>query len=320
MREELKRYNTIGDTRGILHFANTVLKGNEIKKDSARQICSFVNDIRINFNGAVSFFEYLGFITISASQSLNPTEEGKKLYALIGTDSFERMLCEGCIQKITSDDVIDIDAVKFDIVKGKYYVLKHGFPISAAVFRNVLIQFHVLSERSDGTLELCEQYESLFAELKKSTRKKMSIEALKKQLEKQEIQGEVAELYVINFEMNRLGNLTTLSDKIKRISAIDVSAGYDIVSFGDASSVEYDRFIEVKSYIGNPHFYWSKNEIDVATLYDDKYYLYLVDAEKVDRSDYTPLIIRNPAKHVIQSDGWIMQPTSYLVLPTGADF
>lgn len=320
MQEELKRYNTIGDARGILHFANTVLKSDEIKKDSARQICSFVNDMRINFNGAVSFFEYLGFITLATSHSLSPTEEGKNLYTLIGTDSFVKMLCEGCIQKITSDDVIDIEAVKFDIVKGKYYILKHGFPMTAAVFRNVLIQFHALSERSDGSLELSEQYESLFAELKKNTSRKMSIEALKKQLEKQELQGEIAELYVLDFEINRLGSLAALKERIKRISVIDVSAGYDIVSFEDISSGEYDRFIEVKSYIGKPHFYWSKNEIDVAKLYDDKYYLYLVDAEKIDRPDYSPLIIRNPAKHVIQSDGWLMQPTSYLVLPAGVDF
>lgn len=320
MQEDLKLYNTIGDSRGILHFANTVLKGDEIKNDSARQICSFVNNMIIKFNSAVSFFEYLGFITLTTSQSLSPTEEGKNLYTLIGTDSFEKMLCERCIQKIISDDVIDIDAVKFDIANGKYYILKHGFPMAAALFRNVLIQFRALSERSDGSLELCTQYEPLFAELKKKTSKRMSIEALKKQLEKQELQGELAELYVLDFEINRLGGLTTLRDRIKRISVIDVSAGYDIVSFENVFSESYDRFIEIKSYIGKPHFYWSKNEIDVATLYDEKYYLFLIDVEKIHQVSYTPLIIRNPAKHIIQSDSWLMQPTSFLVLPTGVHF
>lgn len=320
MLEELKRYNTIGDAKGILYFAKTILKSDKIKNDSAHQICSFVNDMRINFNGAVSFFEYLGFITITSNQYLNPTKEGKKLYTLISTDSFEKILCERCIKKITSDNVIDMDTVKFDINNGKYYILKHGFPITAALFRNLLIQFNALSERSDGSLELCEQYEPLFANLKKEASKKVSIEALKKQLEKQELQGEIAELFVLNFEKNRLGNLATFSERIKRISVIDVSAGYDIVSFEGITSIDYDRFIEVKSYIGNPHFYWSKNEIDVATLYDDKYYLYLVDAEKIEHPNYEPLIIRNPAKYVIQSDSWLMQPTSYLVLPVGVDF
>ncbi len=213
-----------------------------------------------------------------------------------------------------------MNTVKFDIPKGKYYIQKHGFPITAAIFRNVLIQFHALLERTDGSLELCEQYEPLFAKLKKKASKKMSIEALKKQLEKQELQGELAELFVLNFEKNRFGNVTSINNRIKRISVIDVSAGYDIVSFEDMASSKYNRFIEVKSYIGKPHFYWSKNEIDIAMLYDDKYYLYLVDVEKIEHPNYSPLIIRNPAKHVLQSSDWLMQPTSYLVLSAGMDF
>jgi hypothetical protein len=83
MQEELRRINTIGDLQGILHFASTVLKGDEIKRESARQMCSFVNDMRINFNGAVAFFEYLGFISVSEN-SLTPTDEGKKMRSLLG--------------------------------------------------------------------------------------------------------------------------------------------------------------------------------------------------------------------------------------------
>lgn len=319
MQEELRRSNTIGDSKGILYFASTVLKNGEIKRDSARQICSFINDVRINFNSAVAFFEYLGFINASANL-LTPTEDGNKLYSLLDDGGFEEALCEACLNKVTTDEIIDITALRFDVVKGKYYIQRHGFPIAAAIFRNVLIQLNALSELRDGSgsLELNERYESIFAKVQKKAQRRLSLDALKKQLEQQEIQGTAAEEYVVEYEKARLLN-KVLSKKVKRISDIDVFAGYDVVSFETDTSIEYDRFIEVKSFVGQPHFYWSKNEIEVATVYGDKYYLYLINAEKVTEYEYVPIIIRNPVKTVIESDGWLMQPTSYLVLPAGAD-
>lgn len=270
MQEELRRSNTIGDSKGILYFASTVLKNGEIKRDSARQICSFINDVRINFNSAVAFFEYLGFINASANL-LTPTEDGKKLYSLLGDGGFEEALCETCLNKVTTDEIIDITALRFDVVKGKYYIQRHGFPIAAAVFRNVLIQLNALSELRDGSgsLELSERYEGIFAKVQKKAQRRLSLDALKKQLEQQEIQGEAAEKYVVEYEKARLLS-TVLAKKVKRISDIDVSAGYDVVSFETDTSIEYDRFIEVKSFVGQPHFYWSKNEIEVATIYGDK--------------------------------------------------
>lgn len=318
MQEELRRSNTIGDSKGILYFASTVLKNGEIKRDSARQICSFINDVRINFNSAVAFFEYLGFINTSANL-LIPTEDGKKLYSLLGDRGFEKTLCEACLNKVTTDEIIDINALRFDVVKGKYYIQRHGFPIAAAVFRNVLIQLNALSELRDGSgsLELSERYEGIFAKVQKKEQRRLSLDALKKQLEQQEIQGEAAEKYVVEYEKARLTK--ALAKKVKRISDIDVSAGYDVVSFETDTSIEYDRFIEVKSFVGQPHFYWSKNEIEVATIYGEKYYIYLINAEKITEYEYVPTIIRNPVKTVIESDSWLMQPTSYLVLPAGAD-
>lgn len=314
MQEELRRSSTIGDSRGILYFAETVLKCNVILRESAQQLCSFVDGIRINFNCSVAFFEYLGFIRTSAN-SLYPTEEGKRLYSLL-SGGFEEALCEVCLAKVATDELIDMSALRFDTIHGKYYFQKNCFPIAAAVFRNVLIQFNALTEPRDdsGYLELSERYEAIFTRVHKTVKRKISLDALKKQLEHQELQGEAAEEYVVGYEKARLSN-TTLADKVKRISSIDVSAGYDLVSFECDTSVQYDRFIEVKSFGGMPHFYWSKNEIEVSKVYGDRYYLYLINTAKTSQPGYTPIIIRNPAKTVIESDGWLMQPTSYLVLP-----
>ena len=314
MQEELRRSNTIGDSKGILYFADTVLKNGEIKRDSARHICSFINDIRVNFNSAVAFFEYLGFISVSTN-SIEPTEDGKRLYEVLDA-GFEEALCERCLNKITAEGIIDLTAIRFDTDKGSYCIQKHGFPIFAAVFRNVLIQMKALVERCDGALELSERYESVFVKVQKTTKQRMTLESLKKQLEQQETQGEAAELFVLQYEQNRLEGSEN-KKRIKRISDIDVAAGYDILSFENSEESEYNRFIEVKSYVGNPHFYWSKNEIDTATLLGGKYYIYLVDADKTGKPNYAPTIIHNPAQSVLVSGDWLLQPTSYLVLPTG---
>lgn len=83
--------------------------------------------------------------------------------------------------------------------------------------------------------------------------------------EHQELQGERAEQFVLSYEAKRLEGHPTLS-KIKQISVIDVTAGYDILSYNGVDSEKLDRFIEVKSYLGSPHFYWSQNEIEKARL------------------------------------------------------
>ena len=77
-----------------------------------------------------------------------------------------------------------------------------------------------------------------------------------------------------------------------------------------------DRFIEVKSYFQKLHFYWSQNEIEKAKLYEDKYFIYLVDMSKVDDPEYEPQIIENPGTNILESDSWILSPTSYKVIPT----
>ena len=132
---------------------------------------------------------------------MRPTEDGEKFYSLL-FDGFEEALCEACLNKVTADGIINISALRFDAAKGKYYIQRHGFPIASAVFRNVLIQLNALSEVRDGsgTLEISEYYETIFTKAQKKAKRKMSLDALKKQMELQELQGEAAEKYVVGYE------------------------------------------------------------------------------------------------------------------------
>lgn len=310
MQEELRRYNNIGDIAGIAYFAKQVLGDSRVQKSSVQKLCGLQNDIRLNFGATVAFFKYLQLIEEKVGY-LYPTEYASEIR---NAEDFNKALCTACLVQISKDGFLDTEAIHYNKKRGAYVIERYGFSVSAALFRNILIQYKVLRE-SDGELVLNPDYEVIFAEYKRKQGTKKSLEQLKKQLEQQEIQGETAEIFVMEYEKRRL----SASDKkngIKRISVIDVAAGYDILSYENEASSDYDRFIEVKSFAGNAHFYWSENEIETAKLYEDNYYIYLVDAARVNTQGYEPVIIKNPAKTVLGSESWIMSPTSYLVIPT----
>lgn len=313
MLNELKRYNNVGDVNGITYFLKLVLSDLKIQKCSAQKLCALRNNMRLNFPAVVLLFKYLGIIK-EKSGYLYPTGIGKEL---ITSNNLETEFCRLCFKKIISDDLLDIATVHYNININEYIIEKQGFPVLAAVFRNTLLQYHALQEYS-GSLVISTEYESIFADYQKRYKTRMSLEKLKDQIEEQEKQGEKAEQFVLAFEAKRLINHLKVNN-IKRISTIDVTAGYDILSYEDNESLKFDRFIEVKSYKGNPHFYWSQNEIETAKLYEEKYFIYLIDALKVDEPGYKPLIIRNPAVNIFESDSWIMNPTSYIVIPTDID-
>lgn len=310
MLEELRRYNTIGDIAGIAYFAKQVIVDSCVQKSSIQKLCGLQNDIRLNFNAAVAFFKYLQLIEEKAGY-LYPTEAAAGLCA---SANFDRSLCTACLIQIIKDGLLDTDAIRYNMERQVYIIERYGFSVSAALFRNILIQYRVLKELG-ADLILNPEYEMVFAEYKRKQGAKKSLERLKKQLEQQELQGEAAELFVVEYEKQRLSG-SGKEDKVRRISVIDVAAGCDILSFENGASIEVDRFIEVKSYQGNEHFYWSENEIKTAKLYEEKYFIYLIDVSKVEMPGYEPIIIQNPAKNILGSEFWIMNPTSYLVFPT----
>lgn len=100
---------------------------------------------------------------------------------------------------------------------------------------------------------------------------------------------------------------------MKRISEIDVSAGYDIVSINNSDDSEYNRFIEVKAISHNISFFWSGNEYDIARLKGNQYYLYLVYLPDIESEDYIPIIIQNPASIIMEGTQWLVEPNSYKI-------
>lgn len=104
-------------------------------------------------------------------------------------------------------------------------------------------------------------------------KKTISKKQLDRILELEEKFGEEAEQIVMKYEMEKLAEKGICKQPIQ-VSQIDVSAGFDILSF--FSDAENDKkYIEVKSCDNEFKFYVSANEINKASLYGCRYYLYL---------------------------------------------
>jgi hypothetical protein len=139
------------------------------------------------------------------------------------------------------------------------------------------------------------------------------LQSLKERQAHQELLGKEAELFVLDFEKQRL-NKHPLLDNIQRISEEYVNAGYDIESYNDNNSLFTERFIEVKSYSDHVKFYWSANEIEVAKELADKYFLYLVDRAKVLEAGYNPKIVQNPYQSVFENELWKKEAQTWNII------
>ena len=137
--------------------------------------------------------------------------------------------------------------------------------------------------------------------------------AEKAQIVGHEIAGEEAEKFVLQYEQNRLSE--DKKEKIRIISHIDVTAGYDIVSFDSDKSIEIDRFIEVKAIGQKGDFFWSENEYEVAKLKGKQYYLYLVNLVKASKGNYKPKMICDPANTIMNSQQWLIETKTYHITP-----
>ena len=60
-------------------------------------------------------------------------------------------------------------------------------------------------------------------------------------------------------------------------------------------------------------FFWSRNEIDISRIKGENYFLYLVDRNQMNNTEYKPLIIQNPFKNVLNNENWVKQVEKYKI-------
>lgn len=306
MRKELKTYNSIGNKAGIILLCKKVLHPDHTDIPSVKALCSFIDDVELNFNCGLIALEELQLIKI----------RGNKLHALdlLYSDSNENefitKLCRHCFNILINKEQIDINLLFYNEKADIYQMPKRAFKLDSAVFRNLLITLGALSI-DNSFLSLNKEYEDIFTETVFNKRK-LPQEQLLKKLEKEREMGEAGEKFVLNYERQRCPFNSIQKQKIKQISIIDASAGYDIISFHSELTLK-KRYIEVKTYLGKPHFYWSENEIQSAKLRGEDYYVYLVDYACINTKGYEPEIIANPILNIMNQEEWIITPSTFYI-------
>lgn len=311
MLNVLQNLNSSTDKEGLLFFICEVIGNKQITIRDAEIKCARSSGKRY----------YSVFDLIKYCQALGWVQEKDGIISLVEAvasfindkDTLNNVLVESTITYLFQEGIFDPRMFYYDPIQRDYFFKNELLPLSLSGVRNMLIsQGFLIPERiaQSTCFHVDSSYDALIAEHCKKRRRQLTLKQLKKQLENNEIAGEKAELFALEFEKKRLG--LPLSQKVKRISDIDATAGYDIVSFCSPQSKTTDRFIEVKA-VSARGFHWSNNEYKIAKLYGNRYYLYLVDLRKITEEGYSPVVISNPAYVIDQSNEWLKEPESYYV-------
>ena len=313
MLDELKNLNYYGGKDGLLFFLCDVIGTSQRKISDAAVLCSYSpGKCYLALESLIRYCEAFGWIELS-DKIISVSPSIAKL--LNDKAKLNDALIESTVNQLFRENLLDSEMFCYDLIQFSYSFKNEMLPLSLSVVRNTLISqgFFVPLRNAQGTrFYISSSYDSLIARYCKEQRKQLSLDKLKRQLHLNELAGEKAELFVLEYEKKRLG--MPLSEKVRRISEIDVEAGYDIVSFASLQSQEPDRFIEVKA-VSDAGFYWSKKEYEIARLKGDKYYLYLVELNRINQEDYSPLIIPDPAVKVMEADNWFVEAQSFLIRP-----
>lgn len=318
---DISNYNNLGNINEIEFMITKILSANCTKIEDIENYCLYNSVyIRMPVKGILSLLKYISLIEIQENSvylnkkgiGLNKKlRKGSVLTPLIATDLINKLICSN-----NSDIMFDINKIKHNKTSNTYVIRNSAIPIKFSNLRNLMINIGIfqMDRYWKNNLIINNKYLIYFKNAIKNRRLTMDLEELKKQLIKRQELGDEAELFVVKYELKRLRNHST-KQKISRISEIDVTAGYDIISFNSTNSIDIDRYIEVKSYNMNIGFYWSDNEIKVSENLRDKYFIYLVDRDKMNDVGYKPIVIKNPYENIYNSNIWKKEPQSWFLEP-----
>ncbi len=310
LSELLEKKSKIGTKGSIAYIASWLSKG-VYNLDDLNKCIQGRPDIRVSeLTTVVGLFEKMSLLSFTDNNTIQ-CGESLKINAA-DERGFIQWFTREYVKFIIDSGIINLENITYSITRNKYVISKSAISTKNACYRNLLLELNVIHSLSDGSYEIISLIDDAIEDYLNTKKKSTTEEELLENLEKQRELGARGEEFVLKFERQRITN-PALQNTINRISIIDVSAGFDIVSYNNNDSHKFDRFIEVKTYVGNPHFYWSKNEIEKARLMGDAYYIYLVDGGKIDQPGYEPQCISNPIKNIIQTTEWMKTSQSFLV-------
>ncbi|HET8573978.1 MAG TPA: DUF3883 domain-containing protein [Edaphocola sp.] len=308
MLKELSKYENLGTPSSHYQLLRRLCYSQEEKlfvKHVSELFYNRIIDNRSVFDGCLPLLQSVGIVEINSSEEviLNGTfrkyleSEAQMVDKLV-----ERLLLSANSDPIFHD-MFCSEYISYDIIYRSVQIDNSAFPLKYSCFKQLLIDFNILQAHPTKNFNkyiVNGRYKKIFDKvvLPEIKKRKIGIEELRKSLEQNQIYGEEAEKFVLEFEKIRLNR----REEIDWVAEYSITDGYDIASYETEDSNEHDRFIEVKSYNIEPYFFWSRNEIDIARIKRNSYYLYLVDRSKMIFPDYVPIIIRDPYENVLKNN------------------
>lgn len=314
MLEGLQKYDTLGSKDDFLFLLFEVLSTTDFKAISdVKTICIHHSyNFGSSFSGAVYLLKALNLVEIrneeiKADESISLF---KKQTFFENKFVFERLF-NLLIEENKLEIIFNLKTIKQNFDTEDYFIKGNQIPFSFNYIKKILVntEFLGLIESTHNTYIVNTNFKDFFASYiikrlnKKSNKRKIPLSKLKEIQELQIKYGNEAECFVLKFELKRLPNHLA-KNKIKIISEEFSNAGFDIESYVSENSIVIDKFIEVKSFSESISFYWSKNEIESAKEFGERYYLYLVDRNKIHIDGYIPIQIQNPSETILENDDW----------------
>ncbi|NNT70924.1 DUF3883 domain-containing protein [Flavobacterium sp. IMCC34852] len=309
MLKDLRKYNNLGTPSYYYYLLDTIKKSNNFdwKINDIRQLTyNKMFDNRSIFDGCIPLALHIeililknDFVSVN-DKILDSLNSHKQMI-----DKFNEFLFLTLKNDEELFNIFNSEHLNYDIIYKSLQISNSAFGFKFSSFKQLLLDFEIIQRHP--TLELNtyivnNRYKKLFDKtvLPEIRKRKIGVDALEKQMQQQQIYGEEAELYVLNFEKKRLNN-----KEVNWIAEYVANEGYDIASFNNHYDTEYNRFIEVKSYQGKtPYFYWSRNEFQVAKYKHENYWIYLVNRDSINDKNYIPVMIQNPFTNILDSDKW----------------
>jgi len=319
MLTDLKKYENLGTPQYFFELFNTLKnEGTSAwKRRDVEQLYynKIIND-RSVFDGCIFLALEIKILNIDENDIITLDENIKDFLFS------EKQMCDKFVEflftALNQDDIFHAifssEHISYDIIYHSTQINNSAFGFKFSNFKQILIDFDVIQIHPVQEFKkyiLNSRYKKIFDKiiLPEIKKRKLGVDDLKKILEQQQIHGEEAEKFVLNFEKKRLNDKVG----INWVAEYSVAEGYDIASFQNEESIINDMFIEVKSYVGKPYFFWSRNEIEVSRRRGENYFLYLVDRDKILDKSYEPLMIPNPFVNVLDNDDWAKQVEKYKI-------
>ena len=318
MLNDLRKYDCLGTPNYFFELLST-LKSNSgsnwQKNDLEKLFFNRVVDNRPIIDGGIDLALRINVLMeIDTSFQLNTDFENHLNSVSQMIDGFNQFLLEALKNDTTFLNIFSSKYLSNDIIYRSLKIDNAAFAFKYSNFKQLLLDFNTISEHPTPEFKsyiLNPRYKKLFDKtiLPEIKKRKIGIEEFKRTMELQQIYGEEAEKFVLDFEKKRLGD-----KHIDWVAEYIVNEGYDIASYNEMNDVRYNRFIEVKSYDGpKPYFYWSRNEYTVAKRKKEQYWLYLVNRSEINDENYIPLMKQDPFNGILKNEGWDKQIDKYFI-------